>query len=267
MFEDGEGSPSDFWKKLNDTRIRHIHAPGRHSAGVKHRAMLKLACGEYMAVFDDDDYYSAEYLGFMLRQLRASNVSLVKLGAWAAFQGHWEVDDVTKKSVLEGKFQQINVSTSFAALGYGFTYFFSRDAAEAKIHIEKPVGLHRPGWDGQWVRALLTAGIKVALVNNHPITLVIKVQHGSNVSRLLGNLVRRLEGALADHQRVLALLRETLPVKLEQGESKVLRPRKGGREVGRKKRNELARKRERERSRNGNPSVSSARAQGMADGG
>ena len=175
MFEDGEGSPSDFWKKLNDTRIRYIHAPGRHSAGVKHRAMLKLACGEYMAVFDDDDYYSAEYLGFMLRQLRASNVSLVKLGAWAAFQGHWEVDDVTKKSVLEGKFQQINVSTSFAALGYGFTYFFSRDAAEAKIHIEKPVGLHRPGWDGQWVRALLTAGIKVALVNNHPITLVIKV--------------------------------------------------------------------------------------------
>jgi hypothetical protein len=48
--------------------------------------------GEYMAVLDDDDYYSAEHLGLMLRKLRASNVSLVKLGAWAAFQGHWEVD-------------------------------------------------------------------------------------------------------------------------------------------------------------------------------
>jgi hypothetical protein len=183
--------------------------------------MLKLACGEYMAVFDDDDYYSAEYLGFMLRELRARNVSLVKLGAWAAFQGHWEMDGVTNKSVIEGTFQQINVSTSFAALGYGFTYVFSRDAAKAKIHIEKPVGLFRPGWDGQWVGALLTAGLKVALVNNHPITLVIKVQHGSNVSRLLGNLVRRLRGTLADHQRVLALLREALPVKLKHGGSTV----------------------------------------------
>ena len=224
MFEDGECSPSDFWKKLNDTRIRHIHAPVRHSAGIKHRAMLKLACGEYMAVFDDDDHYSAEYLGFMLRELRASNVSLVKLGAWAAFQGHWEVDGVTNKWVLEGKFLQINVSTSFAALGYGFTYFFSRDAAEAKIHLEKSFGLLLHNWDGQWVRALLIAGLKVALVNNHPITLVIKVQHGSNVSQLLANLVRRLQGTLADHQRVLVLLRETLPVKLERG-SKVLRPR------------------------------------------
>jgi len=224
VFEDGEGSPSDFWKKLNDTRIRYIHAPGRHTPGVKHLAMLKLACGEYMAVFDDDDYYSAEYLGFMLRELRASNVSLVKLGAWAAFQGHWEVDGVTNKWVLEGKFLQINVSTSFAALGYGFTYFFSRDAAEAKIHLEKSFGLLLHNWDGQWVRALLIAGLKVALVNNHPITLVIKVQHGSNVSQLLANLVRRLQGTLADHQRVLVLLRETLPVKLERG-SKVLRPR------------------------------------------
>ena len=132
----------------------------------------------------------------MQRELRARNVSLVKLGAWAAFKGQWKKDDVshdgTNKQVLEGEFQYINVSTSYASLGYGFTYFFSRDAAEAKIHIEKPVGLFRPGWDGQWVGALLTAGLKVALVNNHPITLVIKVQHGSNISRLLGYLVRQV---------------------------------------------------------------------------
>jgi hypothetical protein len=92
--------------------------------------------GEYMAVLTrtTTNYYSAEHLGLMLRELWASNVNVVKLGAWAAFQEHWEVDHVTNKSMLEGKFQQINVSNSFAALGYGFTYLFSRDAADAKIH-------------------------------------------------------------------------------------------------------------------------------------
>ena len=47
----------------------HIHIYiyiGRHSAGIKHRAMLELACGEYMAVFDDDDYYSAGTLVYLL---------------------------------------------------------------------------------------------------------------------------------------------------------------------------------------------------------
>jgi hypothetical protein len=152
----------------------------------------------------------------MLHQLGTRNVSLVKLGAWATFAGQWVGGGRwgSGQRVLEGQFQFINVSSSYAAFGYGFTYFFSRAAAEARMNISKPVGLGRPGWDGQWIGALARAGFKMALVNNHPLLLVIKVQHGENISRLLGHLVRRLEGSAADHRRALALLRDGLPVKL-----------------------------------------------------
>ena len=54
--------------------------------------MLQVACGEFVAIFDDDDYYSSSYLEFMHRQLVDRDVALVKLGAWPLFVAKWERD-------------------------------------------------------------------------------------------------------------------------------------------------------------------------------
>jgi len=160
----------DFWSNLTDPRIKHVRQAGHLTVPQKHGALTQAACGEYMATFDDDDYYSPDYLSFMYAELVERNVSLVKLGAWPQFIGGWENDFGRK--VLSGSMWQLNVTGSPASLGYGFSYFFSRAAARATVHIWWD-GRHT--WDSDWVGALQAAGYRVAVTNKHPTWLVIKV--------------------------------------------------------------------------------------------
>lgn len=161
-----------------------------------------------MAIFDDDDYYSPDYLNFMLHELKSRNVSLVKLGAWPQFMGRWEGNSSAKGAELSGSMWYLNVTNSKAKMGYGFSYFFSRAAARAQVHIAKP---DKFNWDGQWVAGLRSGGHRVAVVNSHPLLLAIKVQHGDNLS---GPLATFLEPLRANVSQVKALLEPTLPLKL-----------------------------------------------------
>lgn len=105
----------------------------------KHKYLTRIACGEYMATFDDDDIYGADYLRFMYSELIDRNVSLVKLGAWPHFMGRWEVVAAGIERgkptgrVLAGSMWLLNVTNSPATMGYGFTYFFTRQAAHAQV--------------------------------------------------------------------------------------------------------------------------------------
>lgn len=196
----------DFWSNLTDPRIKHVRQAGHLTVPQKHGALTQAACGEYMATFDDDDYYSPDYLSFMYAELVERNVSLVKLGAWPQFIGGWENDFGRK--VLSGSMWQLNVTGSPTSLGYGFSYFFSRAAARATVHIWWD-GRHT--WDSDWVGALQAAGYRVAVTNKHPTWLVIKIQHGENESRPWSALLKPL---FANSSRAKDLLAPVLPVEL-----------------------------------------------------
>lgn len=164
--------------------------------------MTRLACGDFMAIFDDDDYYGPDYLRFMLGELIERNVSVIKLGSWPQFVGRWEGAELT------GSLWQLDVSKTAARMGYGFTYFFSRAAGLAPVRILEP---DKFNWDSQWIGKLQAAGYGVAVTNTHPSLLVIKIQHGDNLSRPFSRLLRPLH---AKASQVQALLHPTLPVKI-----------------------------------------------------
>lgn len=191
VFEDSEDEPSDFWRNISDSRVRYIHVRqsrgSRMGIGTKHERMMRLARGQYMAVFDDDDYYSPEYLSFMLSALRRRDVSLVKLGSWPIFDARWQGAGSERK--LLGSFWHFNVTGSDVELGFGFSYFFSRRCAAADVRITHA---QTHDWDSQWLIALIATGLRAAVVDAHPLWLVIKVQHSDNISRPNSQFLRRL---------------------------------------------------------------------------
>ena len=164
--------------------------------------MTRVACGDFMAIFDDDDYYGPDYLRFMLGELIERNVSLIKLGSWPQFVGRWEGAELT------GNLWQLDISKTEARMGYGFTYFFSRAAGLAPARILEP---DKFNWDSQWISKLQASGYRVAVTNTHPSLLVIKIQHGDNLSRPFSRLLTPLD---AKASQVQALLHPTLPVKI-----------------------------------------------------
>jgi hypothetical protein len=202
LADDGGSLDQGFWGNVSDQRVRHIHRHGHLHVGRKHTEMAKVACGEFMAIFDDDDYYGPDYLGFMLGELVERNVSLIKLGSWAQFMGHWEGAE------LSGSMWHFDVSKTKAGMGYGFTYFFTRAAGQAPVTIPRP---DKFNWDGQWIGKLKAAGYRVALTTTHPSLLVIKIQHGDNLSRPISSSLKPMA---ANTSHVKALLDPTLLVKI-----------------------------------------------------
>ena len=189
VFEDSAGPPSDFWSKLGDVRVRHFHEmradADKMGISDKHVRMMRLARGDFMAVFDDDDYYGAEYIEFMLTNLRQRNVSLVKLGHWPSFFARWHLQGTPPKRVLSGNFFLFDVASSDRwdqQYGYAFSYVFSRQAAEANASCPTS---QTSMWDCVWVESLHKMGFKIAILTELPPFLVIKIQHSDNITAQL----------------------------------------------------------------------------------
>jgi glycosyltransferase involved in cell wall biosynthesis len=85
ILDDGP-EPSDYFRKLNDPRIRyHHHAGGRMSIGAKRNWLADQAGAPVMAHFDDDDYYAPDYLKTMLEQLARRGADIAKFSAWHVY--------------------------------------------------------------------------------------------------------------------------------------------------------------------------------------
>ena len=125
----------DNFPNTNDVMARQQYVVSIFSILTKYEfletlSLLELAIWK-TKIEDDDDYYSPDYLKFMLHELISRNVSLVKLGAWPQFMGRWEGNSSAKGAELSGSMWYLNVTNSKARMGYGFSYFFSRAAGRA----------------------------------------------------------------------------------------------------------------------------------------
>ena len=85
---DDSPQPSAYFSGLSDPRVRYTHRAGvRMSIGAKRNWLVEQARSEFIAHFDDDDFYSKDYLSTMrTRLLRGADLS--KLSAWFVYSAH-----------------------------------------------------------------------------------------------------------------------------------------------------------------------------------
>ena len=137
---DDSPEPSAYFSQLNDARIRYTHHAGqRLSIGAKRNWLVERARSEFIAHFDDDDFYADDYLSTMRDRLRRG-ADLSKLSAWFVYTthvqklGYWDTlitrglhfrfSNELIKPVLLNDANAKSFDTHYA--GYGFSYAYRK---------------------------------------------------------------------------------------------------------------------------------------------
>ena len=132
------------FKSISDKHIVYEHTTQNFSLGDKRNYLIEKSRGEFIVQFDDDDYYSPNYVSAMMSILCTKKADIANLTGWFLldlrwkFFGYW---DLVKKSGQHYCCDATGVSTTvFDAdiieamrdneYGYGFTYAFRRTVWE-----------------------------------------------------------------------------------------------------------------------------------------
>lgn len=137
---DDSPEPSAYFSGLDDARIRYTHHAGaRLSIGAKRNWLVERAQSEFIAHFDDDDFYAKDYLRTMRERL-VRGADLSKLSAWFVYTtrvqklGYWDTvitrglhfrfSDELIKPVLLTDENAKSFDSHYA--GYGFSYAYRK---------------------------------------------------------------------------------------------------------------------------------------------
>lgn len=137
VFDDSP-RPSPFLEALSDPRVHYFHQPERLSIGEKRNRLIEASQGSIIAHFDDDDYYSPNYLSAMLARLQP-DVDFVKLSGWFVYtvnHAHFGYWDLCRREGIHHVFakaplQVVNVNLADneqvdLPLGFGFSYVYRK---------------------------------------------------------------------------------------------------------------------------------------------
>lgn len=127
---------------VGDPRLRYLHTPERLSIGAKRNRLIAAARGDFIAHFDDDDYYAPQYVERMVGQLIAHDADFVHLCSWYLFDlrhdffGFWALRQTTglHYCCYADRVRLLNFTDKDQPamennyLGYGFTYVYRRTA-------------------------------------------------------------------------------------------------------------------------------------------
>lgn len=135
---DDSPEPSAYFSNQTDARIRYTHfAGGRLTIGGKRNWLVERARSEFIAHFDDDDFYAEDYLATMRERL-LRGADLAKLSAWFVYTtrvqklGYWDTritrglhfrfsDELIKPVVLNDANAQ-TFATNYAGFGFSYVY-------------------------------------------------------------------------------------------------------------------------------------------------
>jgi len=129
---------------LADRNIFYEHIDRKLSIGEKRNILIDKAKGEIIIQFDDDDYYSPDYVRTMVSGLTNLNADLINLRGWflydcrSRFFGYW---NLMQKEGLHYRCDQTGVALMMLKpqnnkklennhLGYGFSYTFKKKVWE-----------------------------------------------------------------------------------------------------------------------------------------
>ena len=73
LVDDDSPLPSAFMQTLSDPRVHYFHAARRRSVGAKRNELIRRAKGDYIAHFDDDDYFEGKWNGQIIDERRGNN--------------------------------------------------------------------------------------------------------------------------------------------------------------------------------------------------
>jgi glycosyltransferase involved in cell wall biosynthesis len=167
--------PSPFFKGLKDARVQYHHTTVRTSVGAKRNWLARAAQGEFLAHFDDDDYYAPCYLERMLAML--GDADLIKLSGFYIYSvthGTFAYWDLNKSADLHfrlestapvGLFQTTNMNAGEKELwqlknlmGYGFSCVYRKS-----LWHKVPFADARHGEDFQFFEAAMQAGASIKM--------------------------------------------------------------------------------------------------------
>jgi glycosyltransferase involved in cell wall biosynthesis len=173
----------------SDPRFRYQHSPQRLCIGEKRNRLVAAARGEFIAHFDDDDYYAPRFIELMLASLQSHRADFANLSSWYVFDvrhdlfGFWNLRQTTGLHYLchaDGlqlaQFTEQNNATLLNNhLGYGFTYVYRRDIAVAN-----PFSALDWGEDAQFVAAVARSARVLSLEDQTG--LVLHLLHANSTS-------------------------------------------------------------------------------------
>jgi glycosyltransferase involved in cell wall biosynthesis len=178
-----------FMETLADSRVRYIHLRERRSTGEKRNLAVDAASGQVIVQFDDDDYYSPQYIRTMIGRMQAQNADFVKLSSFFLYSkilrqyGYWETE---KKDGLHFVWDGSPVATrtefdknaeiADMHLGYGFSYVFKKTVWEAAPF--PPIFFNQ---DTPFIKAAIANGFRICLATDET-GLCLHILHGGNAS-------------------------------------------------------------------------------------
>lgn len=182
IFDDST-EPSDFFSGLS--KVKYFHSNSRLSIGEKRNFLVNKSEGDVIAHFDDDDFYSPDYLKFMLSHLE--NADFVNLTGWFVYAvkqkefGYWQTD---RASALHYVFQTSRPiglvkggpPDETFSLGYGFNYIYRKSVW---LGTKFPDRNH--GEDYEWVKNFGPDVIKKSTIDDRG--LALHIIHSNNTSR------------------------------------------------------------------------------------
>lgn len=196
---DDSPAPSTFLEAeaARDPRVVYLRGTsGRATNGAKRRTLIEAARGDYVAYFDDDDYYAPDYLAFMMEALGPDD--LVKLGAWFNYWAadgrlyywdarvtapvHFGVPSHPSSGLCGSIAPNPELRRSFE-WGYGFSYVFRRE-----MGLKLGVDDMNHGADYAFVRRAEAAGYRLRAVPDEA-GVAAHVLHGQQVSRVFPQYV------------------------------------------------------------------------------
>jgi glycosyltransferase involved in cell wall biosynthesis len=143
---DDSPEPSRLLAGNGDCRVRYEHVTQRLTIDEKRNRLIDRARGEFIAHFDDDDFYAPHYLQLMVSSLENSQADFGNLCSWYLFDvrhdllGYWDLVQTTGAHYLchvdglrlANFTSQNNASLMHNYLGYGFSYVYRRKVWEAR---------------------------------------------------------------------------------------------------------------------------------------
>lgn len=198
LIEDDSPTPCTFFVELRDPRVRYIHTATRSSIGAKRDRLVRMAQGQLIAHFDDDDHYAPNYLAHMAAALTTAD--LVKLSGWFVYDAtsrglyYWDTTTILPVHVrveanqpprpiaMNGLGAQQTDWLDRHLWGYGFSYVFRREVYE---RAQFDLALDH-GEDMAFIRSLRAAGTELRTVVDEQ-GLALHVIHATNTSCVFPN--------------------------------------------------------------------------------
>lgn len=143
---DDSQETSKFFRRRRDARITYYHNSEAQTVGAKRNELVSRSSGQYIAHFDDDDYYAPNYISHMISALRERGADLVKLNGIFIYDKrynryfYWNQSQEARTQYVcwpnhplasRASTDKTRERAELHRLGYGFSYVYSRRVWES----------------------------------------------------------------------------------------------------------------------------------------